>query len=543
MKEACETLLLHGGVKRDIAKAGRLMAAGEVVAVPTETVYGLAANALDEQAVLRIFEAKGRPQDNPLIVHISALEQIDPLVTEFPSVARALAQRFWPGPMTLVMKKSPRIPARTSAGLGTVGIRMPAHPVARAIIDAAGVPLAAPSANISGKPSPTTAADVMDDMAGRVAAVVDGGPCAVGVESTVIDVTGGVPRILRPGAITEEMIADAVGSAATDPAVNRGLAEGEKPKATGMKYRHYAPQAPIMLFEGPPEVTLRALTEQAGQPWDGVLCFEEFLPTVRQICSKRVYSLGYSWDHETHSRRLFALLRQFDRTRAKRILAQCPRPFGAGAGTVNRLRKAAGFQSVDCRGGKTVIGVTGRSGSGKSVFSAILAEKGALVLDADAVYKELLENDGEMLAAIEARFPGMVQNGALNRKELGPLVFSDAQARLDLNAITHGRVKAVMEARIADADAPLAVLDVPLLFESGIDRLCDMTLAVLAPREVSLRRILSRDDVTAEQAETRLASQPDDEYYRKHCDLLLYNGGSQANLERQTQMIFEKYCK
>ena len=148
-----------------------------------------------------------------------------------------------------------------------------------------------------------------------------------------------------------------------------------------------------------------------------------------------------------------------------------------------------------------------------------------------------------MLAAIEARFPGMVQNGALNRKELGPLVFSDAQARLDLNAITHGRVKAVMEARIADADAPLAVLDVPLLFESGIDRLCDMTLAVLAPREVSLRRILSRDDVTAEQAETRLASQPDDEYYRKHCDLLLYNGGSQANLERQTQMIFEKYCK
>ena len=162
MKEACETLLLHGGTKRDIAKAGRLLAAGEVVAVPTETVYGLAANALDEQAVLRIFEAKGRPQDNPLIVHVSALEQIDPLVTEFPAVARALARRFWPGPMTLVMKKSPRIPDRTSAGLDTVGIRMPAHPVARAIIDAAGVPLAAPSANISGKPSPTTAADVMD---------------------------------------------------------------------------------------------------------------------------------------------------------------------------------------------------------------------------------------------------------------------------------------------------------------------------------------------------------------------------------------------
>lgn len=543
MKEACETLLLHGGAKRDIAKAGRLLAAGEVVAVPTETVYGLAANALDEQAVLRIFEAKGRPQDNPLIVHVSALEQIDPLVTEFPAVARALARRFWPGPMTLVMKKSPRIPDRTSAGLDTVGIRMPAHPVARAIIDAAGVPLAAPSANISGKPSPTTAADVMDDMAGRVAAVVDGGPCAVGVESTVIDVTGGVPRILRPGAITEEMIAAAVGSAATDPAVNRGLAAGEKPKAPGMKYRHYAPKAPIVLFEGPPEATLRALTEQAGQPWDGVLCFEESLPAVRQLCSRRVYSLGYSWDHEAHSRRLFALLRQFDRTRAKRILAQCPRPFGAGAGTVNRLRKAAGFQSVDCRGGKTVIGVTGRSGSGKSVFSAILAEKGALVLDADAIYRELVTNDSEMLAAIGSRFPGVVRSGVLDRRALGALVFSDAQARLDLNAITHGRVGAVIRERIADSDAPLAVLDVPLLFESGIDRLCDVTLAVLVPREVSRKRILSRDDVTPEQAEARLAAQPDDEYYRKHCDLLLQNLGSRADLEEQTRMFFEKYCK
>ena len=222
----------------DIAKAGRLLAGGEVVGIPTETVYGLAANALDADAVLRIFQAKGRPQDNPLIIHISRLEQLQELAAEISPAVYRMAEQFWPGPLTMVVRKKDIVPDRTSAGLDTVGIRMPSHPVARAIIDAAGVPLAAPSANTSGKPSPTTARDVLDDMDGKIPAIVDGGSCSVGVESTVVDMTGDYPQILRPGAITEEMIAAAMGEATTDRATLEGLSDDAKVRSPGMKYRH-----------------------------------------------------------------------------------------------------------------------------------------------------------------------------------------------------------------------------------------------------------------------------------------------------------------
>ena len=231
-----ETAVLRG--RAGAKKAAALLAAGEIVAIPTETVYGLAADARDPEAVAEIFRAKGRPQDNPLIVHIASMEQLEPLVRRIPPMAYQLAERFWPGPLTMVMEKSDLIPAVTSAGLDTVGIRMPSHPMAREIIRLSGCPLAAPSANTSGKPSPTTARDTLDDMRGKIPAVVDGGACSVGVESTVVDMTGSYPKILRPGAITEEMIAQAVGGAETDAATLRGLAAGERPKAPGRKYRH-----------------------------------------------------------------------------------------------------------------------------------------------------------------------------------------------------------------------------------------------------------------------------------------------------------------
>ncbi len=526
-----------------IERAGELLRRGQVVGIPTETVYGLAANALDEDAVLRIFEAKGRPQDNPLIIHISQIEQLEDLVTEVPENARRLAAAFWPGPLTMVLKKKDMVPARTSAGLDTVGIRMPAHPTARAIIDAAGVPLAAPSANTSGKPSPTNAKDVLEDMDGRVAAIVDGGRCKVGVESTVVDVTGAVPQVLRPGAITEEMIAAACGSAVTDRATLEGLSEGRAARSPGMKYRHYAPKAPITLLEGPPQSTAAALLERLEEPYTGVLCFEEDLPAVRARRSRLVYSLGYSWDHAEHARRLFTLLRKFDHTRARRIVAQCPRAVGANAGTVNRLRKAAGFQTVDCAGGRMVIGVTGRSGSGKSLLSERLAQMGALVLDADAIYGQLAGKNGPLLPALEKRFPGVVKEGRLDRSALGAIVFADEQARLELNALTHGSVKAEMERRMTQSDAALVALDVPLLFESGIDRLCTLTLAVLADREGSVLRILKRDGIDRSRAEARLDSQPDDEFYRKRADLLLENKGTLADFEQKILRFCEKYCK
>ena len=527
----------------DIAEAGGLLAAGQVVAIPTETVYGLAANALDGDAVLRIFEAKGRPQDNPLIVHISALEQLEDLAEDLSPAVYQMAEHFWPGPLTMVVKKKSAIPDRTSAGLDTVGIRMPSHPVARAIIDAAGVPLAAPSANTSGKPSPTTARDVLDDMNGKIPAIVDGGACSVGVESTVVDMTGDSPQILRPGAITEEMIAEAMGAASTDRATLEGLSDDAKVRSPGMKYRHYAPKAPVILYEGAPWDTFCGILEDMNQPWTGVICFEEFLPAIKESKSRLVYSLGYSWDHAEHARRLFSLLRRFDRTQARRILVQCPRTVGANAGTVNRLRKAAGFRSVDCKNGRRVIGITGRSGSGKSLLSQQLQAVGAQILDADKVYAELLKTDNPMTRMLCHHFPGVWKEGVLDRKKLADIVFSDPKALETLNFITHSQVKAQVHDTVAHSDSKLIVLDVPLLFESGIDQLCDVTLAVLAEREGSLARIMKRDGIDRPRAEARLNSQPDDDFYRQRADLLLHNTGTLAQFAEKVDTFVKKYCK
>ncbi|MBQ3866231.1 MAG: dephospho-CoA kinase, partial [Clostridia bacterium] len=308
-------------------------------------------------------------------------------------------------------------------------------------------------------------------------------------------------------------------------------------------YRHYAPKAPVVLFEGAPDETFSALYGEAGQSWDGVLCFEEYLPAMREKRSRLVYSLGYSWDHAAHAQRLFTLLRHFDHTHAKRILAQCPRSGGVNAGAVNRLRKAAGFSARDCAGGRTVVGITGRTGSGKSVLSSLLKESGALVLDADAIYHELLASDREMLEQIEGRFPGVVRGGVLDRPALSAIVFSDGNALRDLNGITHARVKAVIQERIAASTAPLAALDVPLLFESGLDRLCHVTVAVLARKEVSLARICRRDGITREQALARLNAQPEDDFYDARCDVVLHNRGTLEEFEAQVHAFYEKYCK
>ena len=257
----------------DIARAGEMLRRGEVVGIPTETVYGLAANALDAAAVTRIFAAKGRPADNPLIVHISALSQLEALVADIPAKAERLAALWWPGPLTMIFKKAACIPAEVSGGLDTVAVRLPAHPTARAIIEAAGCPLAAPSANRSGSPSPTTAAHVAADMTGRIAAVLDGGESGVGVESTVVDMTHDVPRLLRPGGITAEMLQEALGAVEIDPAVTAMLEKGVVAASPGMKYKHYAPRAKVTLVRGTPEAYAAFVNAQAGA---GVaaMCFD-----------------------------------------------------------------------------------------------------------------------------------------------------------------------------------------------------------------------------------------------------------------------------
>ena len=229
-------------IEDKIGAAAKILRDGGLVGIPTETVYGLGANALDGTAVKRIFEAKGRPQDNPLIIHVTGAQWLPRYCADVPPLAYVLARKFWPGPLTMILKRRPIIPDETTAGLDTVAVRCPNHPVTLAIIREAGIPIAAPSANLSGRPSCTTAQDVLEDMDGRISGVVDGGPCAVGVESTILDLTCDPPRLLRPGGLPLEDLERLIGKIDVDKAVNGALAEGEKPKAPGMKYRHYAPK-------------------------------------------------------------------------------------------------------------------------------------------------------------------------------------------------------------------------------------------------------------------------------------------------------------
>ena len=237
---------------RDTAEAAEILRRGGLLGIPTETVYGLGANGLNPDAVGHIFAAKGRPQDNPLILHIPSADWLERYCVDIPDTAYALAERFWPGPLTMVLRRKRVVPDVVTAGLDTVGMRCPAHPVCRAILTAADVPVAAPSGNTSGRPSPTTAAGMLEDMDGKIDGIVDGGPCAVGVESTIVDLTVMPPRLLRPGGVTLEQLRDALGEVVVDPAVTRLMGAGEQPRAPGMKYRHYAPKAPVTVVQGAP---------------------------------------------------------------------------------------------------------------------------------------------------------------------------------------------------------------------------------------------------------------------------------------------------
>ena len=330
-----------------LALGGELIRSGELVAFPTETVYGLGADALDPEAVKRIFVAKGRPGDNPLIVHISATEQLSPLIDGAPSpAARALMDACWPGPMTLIFPKSRAVPCEVTAGLDTVAVRFPAHPAAQALIDAAQRPIAAPSANRSGRPSPTTARHVLEDMEGRVPLILDGGPCQVGLESTVIDMTGGVPRVLRPGGVTPRRIEEVCGAVQVDEAVMRPLAEGERPRSPGMKYRHYAPSGDLTIVEGAEGDVIREICARydaalAGGRRPLILALSHHLDAYGQ---RRALSLGNTPAEMAHE--IFARLRDADALGADVLFSEAVPADGVGLAVMNRLGRAAAFHIV-----------------------------------------------------------------------------------------------------------------------------------------------------------------------------------------------------
>ncbi len=338
-----KTQYLSAGDPGTPAAAAEIIRRGGLVAIPTETVYGLGANGLDEDAVRKIFEAKGRPQDNPLILHISGPEQLERFCHHIPQAAYDLAAAFWPGPLTMVLPVKRIVPRRTTAGLDTVGIRCPDSAVTREIIRLAGVPIAAPSANISGKPSTTTAEHVRHDHDGRIDAIVDGGPCRVGVESTIVDLTERRPRLLRPGGITPEQLLAVLGDLVVDKAVTAQVDKDAVVKAPGMKYRHYAPSEPVVIVSGSREKAASYIRAHF-EPGDRVLCFEEELP-LYEGCNPLSY--GREADVNSLSAGLFDALRRLDDPKIHQVYARCPVGGGVAYAVQNRLKKAAAFHIVD----------------------------------------------------------------------------------------------------------------------------------------------------------------------------------------------------
>lgn len=332
-----KTLLLN---KNEIDIAADIIKKGGIVAMPTETVYGLAADALNGDAVAKIFKAKGRPMDNPLIVHISDIKQIDMLVAEFPNKAKKLAEKFWPGPLTIVLPKSDIIPDEVSAGLSTVAIRFPSHPVAHELI-AKSSPIAAPSANLSGSPSPTTVRHVLADMDGRIDAIIDGGDCEVGVESTVITLAENVPTLLRPGGVTLEQLRAEIGEVKVHPAVLKSLGKGMKASSPGMKYKHYSPKAEVILLRGSEQGFCEYIKANSDDK-TAVLCYEE-----EKDSFKNHIVLGKRDDEAAHAHRLFTCLREADEDGYTRVYAHCPREEGIGLAVYNRILRAAAFNVIE----------------------------------------------------------------------------------------------------------------------------------------------------------------------------------------------------
>ena len=521
-----------------IDEAAEILRRGGLVGIPTETVYGLGADGLNEDAVRRIFEAKGRPQDNPLILHVPSADWLERYCADVPPAAYALAQRFWPGPLTMILPRRDCVPLRTTGGLETVGVRCPDHPVTLAIIEKAGVPVAAPSGNTSGRPSPTKAAHMIEDMSGKIDAIVDGGSCQVGVESTIIDLTATPPRLLRPGGLPLEALEEVLGEVAVDKAVREKLGEGEKPRAPGMKYRHYAPQAPVTVVAGSPQRSAAYILGRV-QPGDGVICFDEF---VSLFGGCTVHTLGAADDQATQAQRVFDALRAFDETNVKRIYAQCPDESGLGLAVSNRLKKAAGFQVEDAGRG-LIFGLTGGTGAGKTSALRALERLGGAIIDADALYHEMLRSDAPMKQAITDDFGDVfLPDGTLDRQKLGNVVFRDEGAMVRLNAIVYAHL--VPEAARRAEGHELVGFDAINIIESGMGLLCCRTVGVIAPAEVRVKRIMARDGIDEKHARMRIAAQKQDDFYYQHCtDVLQNTEQSPEAFEEKALAFFARLVK
>lgn len=347
MKTIVEKIDKNNPQGEKIREAAKIIRSGGLVAFPTETVYGLGADALLPEGAKRIYAAKGRPSDNPLIVHIADFEALDKIAAEIPEQAKILSDRFWPGPLTMIFKKRDVVPYETTGGLDTVAVRMPYHPVALELIRESGGYIAAPSANTSGRPSPTMASHVKTDLDGKIPMILDGGEVGIGIESTIIDLSEKVPMVLRPGYITREMLSELIGDVREDPALSQ--TEGIRPKAPGMKYKHYAPIANLILVEGESEAVVKKMNElteeeqKAGRKV-GIICTDE---TASEYVADIVKSIGKRVDEDSIALHLYAILREFDELDVDVIYSESFATPRIGHAIMNRLLKAAGHQVIE----------------------------------------------------------------------------------------------------------------------------------------------------------------------------------------------------
>lgn len=347
MKTIVEKIDKNNPQGEKIREAAKIIRSGGLVAFPTETVYGLGADALLPEGAKRIYAAKGRPSDNPLIVHIADFEALDKIAAEIPEQAKILSDRFWPGPLTMIFKKRDVVPYETTGGLDTVAVRMPDHPVALELIRESGGYIAAPSANTSGRPSPTMASHVKTDLDGKIPMILDGGEVGIGIESTIIDLSEKVPMVLRPGYITREMLSELIGDVREDPALSQ--TEGIRPKAPGMKYKHYAPKANLILVEGESEAVVKKMNELAEEEQKagrkvGIICTDE---TALEYAADIVKSIGKRVDEDSIALHLYAILREFDELDVDVIYSESFATPRIGHAIMNRLLKAAGHQVIE----------------------------------------------------------------------------------------------------------------------------------------------------------------------------------------------------
>lgn len=523
----------------DIQTAADILKSGGVVAIPTETVYGLAADAFNEDAVKYVYEAKGRPSNNPFIVHISSFEQIYLLAKEVPESAKKLAEKFWPGPLTIILPKKDEVPLATSGGLDTIAIRFPSHPVANKIIELS-CPLAAPSANISGFPSPTAFEHVEADMTGRADAICDGGDCNVGVESTVISLATPVPILCRPGGVTLEQLKEVLGEVDVADSILKPMKEGETAPSPGMMYKHYSPKAELTVVRGN---FLEFLSFAQLSDADAVMCFEG---EEEYFDNKITVTFGSENDPLSQAQRLFFALRELDEKKAEKVLVRSPKKEGVGLAVCNRLYRAAGFRFVNSFK-RPIVGLTGPTGSGKGYVCDYLKKMGCYVVDTDLVAREITMKNSPHLVTLAAYFGEdiITAEGELDRKLLASRAFKDKPSQELLNSLTHPEIIRISHERCIDAlenGAAAAVIDAPLLFECGADKICDTVIAVIAPKDIRIERIMQRDSITKEQALQRMSVQHDDEFYTKKAQFTV-RSYAPFEVEDELDTFMRKYLK